>query len=202
VEEIDSGEYPVGLKQVLAETLAADTTYVLSVQVGNNFYYTSGDYVIELLAGENVLNSFGENAEANIVDDTFELRTVTHTSGGVSDPNVGQPLEIRLVLTAGEEVDFDDVELLIDGESGVEVYDTEMSAVTLTLAVNDAVGSVDDTMTIDVYDTPCLAARIGLELAADHPADFDESCITGLEDLAVMVAKWLDDHGLTAPVPK
>ena len=77
------------------------------------------------------------------------------------------------------------------------------STVTLTLAVHDGIHpTVQDTMTIDVYDDACLAARIGLGLAADNPTDLDGNCITDLKDLAEMLAKWLDDHALTAPVPK
>ena len=77
------------------------------------------------------------------------------------------------------------------------------STVTLTLAVHDGVHpSVQDTMTIDVYDDACLAARIGKGLATNHPTDLDGNCITNLGDLAVMVTKWLNDTGLTGPVVK
>ena len=58
-----------------------------------------------------------------------------------------------------------------------------------------------DTMTIDVYDTACKAA-IGKGLAADNPTDFDGNCITGLEDLAEVATKWLNDTRLTEPVAK
>jgi len=79
----------------------------------------------------------------------------------------------------------------------------DAATVTLTLAVNN-VGRleppVQDTMTIDVYDDACKAA-IGKGLAADNPTDFDENCITGFGDLAVMATKWLNDNALTEPVP-
>jgi len=57
-----------------------------------------------------------------------------------------------------------------------------------------------------------------LGLAAEHPTDFDENCVTdlrdyavlasawpddsNLEELAEMTAKWLVEYALTAPVPK
>ncbi len=115
----DSG----GLTQVLAATLTADTQYTLTVQVGNSWYYTSGDYVIELLAGGSVLASFGENAESNIPDDTFALKTVTYDYDVADAGLVGQNLEIRLYITAGEEVDFDDVTLSYsyDGDGAITV---------------------------------------------------------------------------------
>ncbi len=74
--------------------------------------------------------------------------------------------------------------------------------VTLTLTVKGGLNPLEgDTMTIDVYDNACLAA-IGKGLAADNPTDFDENCITGFGDLAVMAAKWLNDNALTEPIPK
>ncbi len=72
------------------------------------------------------------------------------------------------------------------------------SVVTLTLVVDDV---HEDTMTIDVYDDACKAT-IGAGLAADNPTDFDENCITGFGDLAVMAAKWLTYNALTEPIPK
>jgi hypothetical protein len=211
-----------GFAQVLTETLSANTTYTLTVEVGHSYYYGMEGYKVQLLAGGSPEDNEGVITEGNLLAeddstltiplDTFATSTVEYTSGGVSDPNVGLHLQIRLLVPPPTQpafamvgVDFDNVELLIDGEAGVIVYDSTMSAVTLTLAVNDAGNPetvLTDSMTIDVYDTACIATRIGLSQAADHPADFDESCITGLEDLAVMVATWLDDHGLTAPVPK
>jgi len=54
-----------GLAQVLTETLTADSSYTLSVQVGNSTYYTGSVYVIELRAGGTVLADFSENAASN-----------------------------------------------------------------------------------------------------------------------------------------
>jgi hypothetical protein len=78
------------------------------------------------------------------------------------------------------------------------------SAVTLTLAVNNE-GRVEppvtDTMTIDVYDDSCLAAK-AVGLATIDPTDVDENCITNFADFAVMATTWLLDYTLTAPEPK
>jgi hypothetical protein len=56
-------------------------------------------------------------------------------------------------------------------------------------------------MTIDVYDDACKAA-IGKGLAADYPADVDGNCIINFADFAVMATTWLNDTGLTGPIPK
>jgi len=72
--------------------------------------------------------------------------------------------------------------------------------VTLTLAVDDGVNPpVEDTITIDVYDDACKAT-IGMGLTT--PTDFNEDCITDLEDLAVMLAAWLNDISPIGPVAK
>jgi len=77
------------------------------------------------------------------------------------------------------------------------------SIVTLRLAVNNE-GSVNppvpDTMTIDVYDDACAAARWGVGLT--HEIDLDGNCIINFADFALMATTWLDDSSLTAPVPK
>jgi len=71
-----------------------------------------------------------------------------------------------------------------------------MSTVTITLDVSDETNpAVTDTMTIDVYDTSCMAAGIGLGLAVD--ADHDGNCLINPEDLAVMAAAWLNDYSAT-----
>ncbi len=75
---------------------------------------------------------------------------------------------------------------------------------------------MQDTMTIDVYDDACLAARIGDGQAENYTADYSGNCIINLEDfaemaeiwlagselqeLAEMATTWLADYSLTAPV--
>jgi hypothetical protein len=113
-------EYPGGFAQVLAETLTTDTQYELTVQVGNNFYYSDGMYAIELLAGGSLADNGGQitagtvlaaitGAADDIAEDTFELKTLTFDSTGVDAGLLGQNLQIRLYVTEGGEVDFDDV---------------------------------------------------------------------------------------------
>jgi hypothetical protein len=78
------------------------------------------------------------------------------------------------------------------------------SIVTLTLAVNNvgrALPPVTDTMTIDVYDDNCQAAKAAGLLELD-PTDIDGNCITDFDDFAVMATTWLDDYTLKEPVAK
>ena len=99
----------LGFGQILAETLTADTTYTLTVEVGNNFYYAWNGYQVQLLAGGNLLAE--DDNTLTIASDTFETSTVTYTSGASVTP--GQALEIRLLAKVGTgEANFDNVQLI------------------------------------------------------------------------------------------
>jgi len=126
---ISHTETDVGLSQVLNTTLQAETTYVLSLQIGNAFYNESdvtADYRIELLAGGVILQSDTGPAPAA---DTWELQSLTFNSG-TSPAQLGQPLEIRLLAVSyttpagddGYEVDFDDVNLVITPAPASNVF--------------------------------------------------------------------------------
>jgi hypothetical protein len=187
-----------GLRQALIETLAADTTYELTVEVGRNKIYDWVGYKVQLLAGGTVLAE--DDNSLTIADNAFETSTVTYDSTGVDAGLVGEPLEIRLLaLSEGTylEMNFDDVRLTADPP----FFPTWKQTVTLAVSVNDDVGSDEDTMTIDVYDNPCQAAIIGLDREYD-PSDFDTDCDTDLEDYAVMAEEWLVNSELTEPVEK
>ena len=189
-----------GLAQVLTETFAADTTYTLTVQVGNNSYYDWLGYKVQLLAGGTVIAEDDSGIEP--ADDDFALSTVPYTYDAGDAALVGQPLEIRLLAASvdGLEVDtdFDDVVLTADppfpAPAGVQT-------VTLTVEVTDDVGSLADTMMIDVYGDACKAA-LGAGLDPIELTDHDGNCITGFEDLVKLVAVWLDDYSLTEPAAK
>jgi hypothetical protein len=76
------------------------------------------------------------------------------------------------------------------------------TVVTLSLAVTlEGEGPILDTMTIDVYDDACLAAKATGSVGLD-PTDFDANCITNLADFAEMALTWLVDYTLTEPIPK
>ncbi len=130
----DIGGGPMGLAQVLGDTLLADTVYTLTVQVGDiasgtgpppcdvfGFFNLDGfpGYQVQLLAGGVLLAQDDNTLAATLVNGVFELSTVSVTIGS-AHPQLGQPLEIRLINlnTPGAvgapaiEVDFDDVMLI------------------------------------------------------------------------------------------
>ncbi|NOT00033.1 MAG: hypothetical protein HOP29_05350 [Phycisphaerales bacterium] len=129
--EFEAG--PVGITQVLGDVLQANTTYTLSVQVGNiasgtglppcdvfGFFDLDGfpGYQVQLLAGGVVIAQDDNSLAGAIPEAEFRLTTVQTTIGG-GHPQLGQPLEVRLInlnmidtpADPGIEVDFDDVRL-------------------------------------------------------------------------------------------
>jgi len=148
-------------------------------------------------AGADMISWSGEavTMDPNVVNnDTAEPQgTLTYLwtadAGSVADPN----LDVA-ITDADQEV------------ASVTISKTaptgDATVVTMTLAVTlEGKDPVTDTMTIDVYDDSCLAAKAA-GLAVIDPTDFDENCITNFEDFAVMATTWLDDYTLTAPEPK
>jgi len=135
---------PGGFAQVLTDadaTLTVDTTYTLTVEVGNTLGWPWGGYNVQLLAGGTphtpgtggdytglvtggTLLAEDKNT-LTIAEDTFETSTVTYTY----DPELhsgllGEPLQIRLlslgnvVADDDTEADFDNVRLTKDPASG------------------------------------------------------------------------------------
>ena len=213
----DAG-YDDGLAQLLPYTLQADSTYELSALVGNPSPYnfaTNGstatcDYRIELVAGGVVVASTNDKGlgegDPSPTDDTYWTTASLTFTPGSSHPQLGKQLEIRLIAVDfdyGYELNFDDVQLFINGESEMIVSYHLPLTVRLTLGVTlEGYISVLDSMTIDVYDTACLAAiKTDLDVLdlTDITAD---DCITNILDFAEIAEDWLVDYELTEPAEK
>ena len=206
--------YDEGLNQTLSVRLTADTQYDLSVMVGNPYIYngtdTTNDYRIELISGQKVVASDTGPSPVHPVDPNWIEASLTHHSGPskASDPNLGKFMRIRLISvdngTNGWELNFDDVNLEIDGERYTGI-DRSPRAITLTLAVNNEDSSlpdVTDTAMLYVYDLQCLAEQAAGGGVGYPPTDFDEDCDTDFDDVIIFAAAWLDDYTLTEPIPK
>ena len=128
-----SGGAAYGVQQQLTATLAADTHYSLTVQVGNiasgsgqnlpntDFFGSEGfpGYRVQLLAGDSVLAE--DNSSLSPGEGLWATSTVSFDSTA-NPAQLGLPLAIRLInlngpatvtdpLQNGVEVDFDDVRL-------------------------------------------------------------------------------------------
>jgi len=108
-----------GVAQVLAETLAANADYTLTVEVGNSNYYYNGGYSVQLLAGGVVIAEDNDSLWPEYA--TWATSTVEYSYDPADAALVGQPLEIRLLnLTLDKDsppadevvgVEFDNVTL-------------------------------------------------------------------------------------------
>lgn len=141
----DGGEY--GFEQTLTATLQANTSYSLSVDIGNissgiavsgQTFFLDGlpGYRVELLAGGTVIASDDSSLTGSISEGEFGESVVTFDA--VADhAQLGQPLGIRLVnlnqqagVPAGNdlEVDFDNVRLTATAPAFAEIGDQELHA--------------------------------------------------------------------------
>lgn len=131
--------------------------------------------------------------DGTVVDDGESALTYLWSADETSlaDPN------LTIVIT---DADQEDATVTITKDTLLG----EVDVVTMTLAVSDGGNPtpVTATMTIDVYDTACLATRNGVGLAGDYPMDFNADCITDLSDFLVLADKWLDDYTITGAVDK
>lgn len=185
----DIGGGPAGLRQVLSETLQANQRYTLSVEIGDidsgqgpppcdvfGFFNLDGfpGYQVQLLAGGEIIAE-DDNSLAPIIDDGLFLPSVIEATVDVDHPQIGQPLEIRLVNLnmpgtpeePGIEVDFDDVRLVrecgatgdIDGSGLVDTTDVEFF-------VDVLLDSETDAVRIGRSDLDCSGGVDGADISA------------------------------------
>jgi hypothetical protein len=87
-------------------SLQPDSTYTLSVYVGNRLDNLTTDYSISLDAGSTVLATL-TGSNASITSGTFADEILTYTTGATVTPG-----DLSIVLTSlGTQSDFDDVQL-------------------------------------------------------------------------------------------
>ncbi len=123
----DSGYLPpgsgsFGLSQTLTNSLTANTNYTLKASVGNTqTFHVPGvvfnnhdgfpGYQVQLLAGGNVIAS--DNNTINPADGFYGTSVVSYTASA-NDPNLGKPLQIRLIdlnINPGRQITIDNVTL-------------------------------------------------------------------------------------------
>jgi hypothetical protein len=127
----DVGLGEVGLEQAIDYSLRANTTYTLSVMVGNiasgsgnppitSFFNLAGfpGYAVQLIAGDTVVAEDRNSLAGSLAEGTFAESVVSFTVGETHD-NLNATLAIRLLnlnqpgtaIAPGIEVDFDAVRL-------------------------------------------------------------------------------------------
>jgi hypothetical protein len=148
-------------------------------------FHAVTDAPVSVNAGADVVTWSGQAVQlaASIDDDGVSDLII---DGWSADPATG--------------VVFDPNEFVEDPTVTITKVTDNPSVVTLTFLAQDAVSSDEDTMTIDVYDTACLAA-IGEGEELD-PGDIDQDCDTDLGDFAAIAEEWLVYIELTTSIVK
>jgi len=188
-----TGQGAVGLRQVLDATLQPNTTYTLSVQVGDiasgvgpppcdvfGEFNLDGfpGYQVQLLAG-GVEITEDDNTLAGVLDDGLFALSTREAVIGNSHPQLGTPLEIRLINlneadtpeNPGIEVDFDDVRLTAQ---------PHFPALPADLDCDADVDLVDYAIFVSCFAGPNVPPSIACP--SDVDADFDNDSDVDLAD--------------------
>jgi len=183
---------------------AASQDFTITPATGDTFHlYALANNLVDpnapsVDAGPDMITWTGEEVpmDPNVVvppesDWTKLTYSWTAEPNGIGDPNLD-------VAITGAETENASVTITKAEPTG------DATVVTMTLEVNNE-GRTDppikSSMTIDVYDDSCQAAKAAGPVEID-PTDFDGNCITAFPDFAVMASVWLDDYKLTEPVDR
>ena len=193
--------YHTGHRDVQSEVLAGVGDESMVNVSGDRYFHidlsTADSNAPTVYAGADMISWSGQavTMDANVVNnDTNEPQgTLTYLwtadAASVADPNLD-------VAITGADTEDATVTITKTAPTG------DATVVTMTLAVTlEGKDPVTDTMTIDVYDDSCLAAKAAGPVEID-PTDIDGNCITNFADFAVLAITWLDDYTLTEPVAK
>ncbi|MFZ9937626.1 MAG: beta strand repeat-containing protein [Luteolibacter sp.] len=182
------GVLDAGLSQVLAAKLDADSSYTLSVKVGNSISFPYDGYRIQLLAGGTVLAE-DDNTQSP-ASDSFVTASVTYNYNVADAALVGQPLEIRLLgkglsgLSTGE-TEFDDVQLNATlGNPIANAGGPYEVAINGSLSLDGSGSLASDGETVTTY-----------EWDLDNDGDFDEA-ITGATPASISYADLQSSYGM------
>jgi hypothetical protein len=134
---------------------------------------------------------------ATVTDDSQSAVTIAWTADAVSmaDPNL-------TITIAGGATSTPTVTITKDAEG------LGLRTVTMTVAVSDTANPTPVTAScvIYVYDDACQMARLGEgKIAVDGviiDTDFNNDCVTNLEDFAQIAAAWLGDYSSTGPLDR
>lgn len=180
----DVGVGPAGLRQVLGDVLTANTTYTLRAQIGNilggvgpppcdvfGFFDLDGfpGYRVQLLAGGGVIVEDNNSLDGLIPDGEFR-RTTVQVTIGASHPQLGQPLEIRLINlntpgtaeAPGIEVNFDEIQLWTGCFGAGDLDDDgDVNSADLLLFVDVLLGDDVDGLHVERADADCSGMADG-----------------------------------------
>jgi hypothetical protein len=110
-----------GIGQILHTAVANDSGYLLIVSIGNRdgLVGTYGGWGVQLLAGNSVRAELHSDDIPPLPVGTFSDVSVSSTSNVSEDPNLGEPLGVRLLFDpalGGDYSDFDNVRVVPEPE--------------------------------------------------------------------------------------
>jgi len=181
------GQGPMGLRQTLGSVLTANTDYVLTAQVGNiasgqgpppcnvfGFFDLDGfpGYRVQLRAGGVTIAEDNSTLDGQIPEGEFRLSSV-EVSIGETHPQLGQPLEVRLInlnmidtpADPGIEVDFDDVRLTACTASTDIDNDLDVDGGDLAIFVDVLLGINQTPLHVTRADLNCSGEADGEDIA-------------------------------------
>lgn len=97
------------LSHTLASILTANTTYTLTIDIGNRNDVPAGGYVTQLFAGATQLAI--DNNTLTVPTGGWVTSTLTYTALP-TDPLLGQSLKIQFQAVSGVQVNYDNVRLV------------------------------------------------------------------------------------------
>ena len=157
-----------GVAQILTDTFAANTDYMLTAEVGNSWEYYYAGYSVQLLAGGTVIVEDNDTLWPDYR--MWATSTVVYTYDPADSALVGQPLEIRLLNLGLDKdnppgntvgVEFDNVTLsyVAGAEPGVTIPvdpNGDIAAANATAVAGDiidiAAGTYAITAAIEIKD--------------------------------------------------
>ena len=185
---------------------AGDGSGVVNIRIGPS---SSGTFAGEI---DNVALDFTELIAVNLAAPTpitWSGMSTALVADVVADPNgelnytwyaepdgSGDPNLTVTITPDAEDNSAATIEVINDAPTG------EVVNITVTVVVEEgtAIEGTSTPVTIDVYDTDCLAAREGLGLSST--TDLVVNCKTDLADFAEIATAWLENYAPDAPQPR
>ena len=185
---------------------AGDGSGVVNIRIGPS---SSGTFAGEI---DNVALDFTELIAVNLAAPTpitWSGMSTALVADVATDPNgqlnytwyaepdgSGDPNLTVTITPDAEDNSAATIEVINDAPTG------EVVNITVTVVVEEgtAIEGTSTPVTIDVYDTDCLAAREGLGLSST--TDLVVNCKTDLADFAEIAEAWLENYAPDAPQPR
>ncbi len=153
------------ISQTLSDTLSENSTYTLSLDLGDRADINAGDYSVALYAGDEVIGVITQE-DFPLQNDSFTTVTLTvDTSNLAVDFNgYGQPLTIQISKESGTQLNVDNVQMSKTSFEGTEAEeDTVLTIQASDLLANDTDADGDTLSITEVTATADTHGTVSLD---------------------------------------